>query len=320
MIRSLASALCLVGLSACASQPKPLIGLTPTEEAPSEHEEKAPPAEPAPPPPPDDVVERSALPIRGVRLGDGTALSETRLFNELSRYDVVCLGERHDDPHHHYAELVAIQELARRAQHRGEALGVGFEMFQAPFQSQLDAFSRGRLDAAELRERSEYDTRWGLPFAYYRPLLEAGRDAGLPLLALNARRELSRAVAQQGLSLPPELERELPELDLADSAHRALFNELIAGHPEGHGSPENLYAAQVVWDETMATRASEFLLAFRPVRKLLIVAGVAHCADPAIPSRIERRTGLRVASVRLSTGAPDDTRYYDYALVLERVE
>jgi uncharacterized iron-regulated protein len=270
------------------------------------------------PPTPDDIVERSALPLRGVRLGDNTPLDERRLFDELSRYDAVCVGEEHDDAHHHFAELRTLEELARRARHNGEALGVGFEMFQAPYQGYLDAFSRGRLDEAALLEKTEYDERWGFPFAYYRPLLETARASGLPLLALNARRELTREVAKHGLALPPELERELPALELHDANHRALFDELMAGHPEGHGSPDNLYAAQVIWDETMAARASEFLLAFRPVRRLLVIAGVAHCADPSIPARIERRTGLKVASVRVSVGVPKDTRFYDYALVLDR--
>ncbi len=151
-------------------------------------------------------------------------------------------------------------------------------MFQAPSQSYLDAFSRGRLDEASLLAKTEYDERWGFPFAFYRPLLETARASGLPLLALNARRELTRAVAKHGLALSPELERELPALDLYDPNHRALFDELMAGHPKGHGSPDNLYAAQVVWDETMAARASDFLLGFRPVRKLLVIAGLAHCA------------------------------------------
>jgi hypothetical protein len=37
-----------------------------------------------------------------------------------------------------------------------------------------------------------------------------------------------------------------------------------------------------------------------------------------VPARIERRTGLKVASVRLSVGVPEDERFYDYAIVLDR--
>jgi uncharacterized iron-regulated protein len=309
--------LCLLALSACAGQREATIGFTHVAEAPPQ-EERAPRPEPQAPPPPDDIVERSALPIRGIRLADNTSLDERRLFDELSRYDAVCVGEEHGNPHHHFAEVATLEALARRARHGGQSLGVGLEMFQAPYQAHLDSFSRGRLDEAGLLEKTEYEARWGFPFAYYRPLLETARSAGLPILALNARRELTREVARRGFALPPELERELPELDLDDAVHRALFDEAMAGHPKGHGRPDDLYAAQVVWDETMAARASDFLLGFRPVRKLVVVAGAAHCADPAIPARIERRTGLEVASVRLSVGAPEDTRYYDYALVLER--
>jgi uncharacterized iron-regulated protein len=283
-----------------------------------------PPADPAPPTeprsahvsePPRDVVARSALPISGLRVSDGAQLDAAELFDELSRFDAVCIGESHDDPHHHYAELASLRELARRSAHRGQHLGVGFEMFQAPFQSALDGYRAGHLDENAFLASSQYEERWGFPFAFYRPLLEVGREQGLTLLALNARRELPRAVARRGLGeLPPELTAELPELDLENASHRRNFDRLMQGHP--HGSPENLYAAQVVWDETMAARSVAFLDGGRPARKLLIVAGLAHCAAPAIPDRIERRLAVRVASVLPSVGVPAEAELYDYALVM----
>lgn len=278
-----------------------------------------PPTEPRPeraPEPPADVVARSALPISGVRVSDGVALTAQQLFDELSRFEAVCIGESHDDPHHHYAELTLIEELARRSAHRGELLAVGFEMFQAPFQGVLDGYAQGALSERELLEASEYEQRWGFPFAFYRPLLEAARQRGLVLLALNARRELTRSVAYRGVhGLTPELARELPELDLENQAHRRNFERLMQHHP-GHGSLERFYQAQVVWDETMAQRAAAFLGAHRPSRKVLVVAGLAHCASPAIPQRIARRVSARAASVLPSVGQPAATELYDYALVM----
>jgi uncharacterized iron-regulated protein len=279
----------------------------------------APPHEPHPAKeaePPADIVARSALPITGVRVSDGATLTATQLFDELSRYEAVCIGESHDDPHHHYAELALLEELARRSAHRGEQLGVGFEMFQAPFQGALDAFAHGQSDEAALLEHSEYAERWGFPFAFYRPLLEAAREHGLPLVALNARRELTRSVARRGLAgVPPELQPELPELDMENAAHRQNFERMMQEHP-GHGSLDNYYAAQVVWDETMAQRAAVFLAAGRPSRKLMIVAGLAHCTQPAVPGRLQRRSAAKTVSVMPSVGVPANTDSYDYALVM----
>lgn len=302
--------------AACASAPRQPIGTT----------LDMPRVDPPPPKPaqaplvPDDVVVRSAQPFRGQRNADGHTLEEAQLFDELSHYDVVCLGEAHDAPRDHYAELAITEGLERRARVSGRALGVGFEMFQAPYGDALHAYSIGSLDDAGLQKRTQYEKRWGYPYAYYRPVLELGRAYGLPLKALNASRELTHAVAEQGISdLPRRLRRQLPdELNMSDAEHRAAFDKLMAGHPHTDGAGfdvDNFYAAQVVWDETMAANATRWVMARAPSRQMLVLAGSAHCRHPAIPARIERREPpLRVAGVRLSSDSNDDSAGFDYTL------
>lgn len=284
-------------------------------------------AEPAPAPVsahdkpavPADIVERAALPYHGERLSDGQPLEPDALFAELARADVVCVGEAHDNPHHHFAELEVLRQLAIRAGAGGRELGLGLEMFQRPAQAALDDFTRGELDEATLLEASEWEQRWGYDFAYYRPLLETARERGLALLALNARAELARGVARQGLdALEPQLRSELPELDLQDAEHRQAFDEAMRDHPPLPGGPENLYAAQVVWDETMADSAARWLDGRLPARQLLIVAGRQHCASSAIPTRIERRVPARVFSVIPTFASEETPAGYDYAFVLTK--
>lgn len=248
------------------------------------------------PPPPDDVVHRAALPFEGVRGADGALLAKEALLSELARADAICVGERHGDARDHFAQLATIRGLAERQRVAGFELGVGFEMFQRPSQHALDAFGGGRIDVQELVRASQYEKRWGLPIQFYAPQLEAARAARAELIALNARAELTRAIAKDGLSeLAPDLKKELPRLDFGSAAHRALFEGLMEGHPEG--DLDRMYAAQVTWDETMAERTAEWLTARAPLRKLVILAGRAHCARPGIPERIERRGAFRVVSV-----------------------
>jgi len=269
---------------------------------------------------PDDIVARSAQPFRGQRNADSQALDQAQLFDELAKFDVICLGEAHGTPRDHFAELAIADGLARRARVSGRALGIGFEMFQAIYGAALYAYSTGHLDDAGLRKRTNYDERWGYPYAYYRPVLALGRANGLPLKALNASRELTRSVAEKGISeLSPRLRRQLPaQLDLDDDEHRTQFEKLMADHPHGEGMDlDNFYAAQVVWDETMADKAASWVSARAPLRQLVILAGSAHCRQPAIPSRIERRQRLRVASVRLSAESASDSEGFDYTLVFD---
>lgn len=60
---------------------------------------------------------------------------------------------------------------------------------------------------------------------------------------------------------------------------------------------ERIYAAQVLWDETMAEGAVRWLAA-GPQRQIVILAGNGHCHDSAIVGRIKRRGIEGVLSVR----------------------
>jgi uncharacterized iron-regulated protein len=282
--------------------------------------DKPEPAKPAASAPvPDDVVARAAQPFRAQRNADGELLDEAHLLDELAKFDVLCLGEAHDAARDHFAELAITDGLAQRARFSGRALGVGFEMFQQTYGPALQAYGIGRVDDAGLRKRTHYDELWGFPYAYYQPVLALGRARGLPLKALNAPRDLTHAVAEKGLSgLTPKERRELPDMDLDNAAHRAAFDRLMANHPRGDGMDmDNFYAAQVVWDETMADNAASWVVEHAPSRQLVVLAGSAHCRAEAIPARIERREPLRVANVRLSEHGPADSEGYAYTLIFD---
>lgn len=300
----------------CATTSGAQIGVTTDVEAPG----APPPTEAAPKEiVPEDVVARAAQSFHARRNADGRDLSETALVDELSHFDVLCLGESHDAARDHFAELAVVEGLARRARVSGRDLGVGFEMFQEPYGDALRSYAHGRLDDAGLRKKTHYDERWGFPYAYYRPVLAYARAFGLSLRALNAPRELTHAIAEHGLAdLSPRLRRELPDLDLTDAAHRAEFDRLMADHPNGAKIDlDNFYEAQVVWDETMASNAARWVAARAPSRQLVVLAGSAHCRQEAIPVRVERRVPARVANVRLSAKTAQDSEGFSYTLVFD---
>jgi uncharacterized iron-regulated protein len=287
------------------------------------------PDEPTAPAPaaasPGDVVGAAALPLYGLtELGE---LREPQLWDALAQARAVCLGETHDNPAHHFAQLRALRELATRAQASGLSFAVGFEMFQTPFQSVLSGFAAGEIDERELLAGSEYGARWGYDFALYRPLLELVRMLELPALALNAPVELTERIGDVGLEgLTPPERASLPELDLDDPEYRAYVYELFgASHAAGFGGVdlENPYAVQVVWDETMAQSSSDWLDAGGDAARLAVIAGLGHCHRSAIPSRITRRTGLPVLAVApilaSRIGAPGfpTLEHYDLLLVLD---
>jgi uncharacterized iron-regulated protein len=300
--------LCCAGLLACSSAQRP-------------------PAEiPHAPPLPADVVAKAALPLYVLRKTDHgeEKLTEPLLWQELAMARAVCLGEQHDSPAHHFAQRRALEEIAARSTSEHRVFAVGFEMFQKPYQAALSGFVGGTLPEAQFLIDSEYKERWGFDFALYRPLLDAAREFSLEALALNAPKELTRKVGRTGLASLDAGEKEhLPELDLGNADHKAYFDEAMSEHPMPPDGPKlaNMYAAQVLWDETMAETASTWLSHAGESSRLMIFAGQGHCHKTAIPARITRRLQLPVLSVspvRASELASfKDRNRYDWLIVLD---
>jgi uncharacterized iron-regulated protein len=272
--------------------------------------------------PPRDIVAEAALPVRGLVAGE--LLTEAQLWEHVDRAQVTCFGELHDRAADHFAQTRALAVLLARAS--GTPLALGMEMFQRPFQAPLSAYVSGQLDEAGLIAATEYETRWGWDFAFYRPLLESARSAGIPVLALNAARELTRKIGRTGLESLDEAERaQLPELNLEDAEHRAfVFGLLGAVDHDLQLALENVYVAQTVWDETMAESSANWLAQSGPEARLLITAGAAHCHESAIPRRLTRRTGLEVTSLAVALASElaspgFSPTGYDVLVVLEDV-
>jgi uncharacterized iron-regulated protein len=314
---------CTLVLAACinacaAAQPN-----TPAQTPPN-----APPAAGLPPPRPPlpaDIVAKSAHPLH-VLVGPANdqKLSEPELWETLSKSRAICFGEQHDNPAHHYAQERAIAELAARAAASQRKLAVGFEMFQLPYQAALTGFVTGGVPEAQFLVDSQYKERWGYDFALYRPLLETARQFSLDALALNAPKELSRKIGRTGLSSLDAAEKsQLPELDLGNADHKAYFDAAMSEHPMPPGGPklEDMYAAQVLWDETMADTAARWLEQAGATAQLIVVAGNGHCHRTAIPGRLTRRANVPVLSVTPVMASelakfPDRARY-DWLVVLE---
>lgn len=195
----------------------------------------------------------------------------------------------------------------------------------AGFRCQADRV-RWRQTASARRRRLSppFRSGAGADLALYRPLFEANREQGLDALALNAPTELTRAIGRDGIeSLTPELAAELPELDLDDAEHREHVFGLFGLTPDdpAAASLENVYRAQVTWDETMAQTASEWLTADDD-RRVLAFAGTAHCHESAIPRRVTRRTGIEMLSATPVLASelaafPGDWAGYELLIVLE---
>ncbi len=171
-------------------------------------------------------IRAAALPYSVLDARTGRQLDTEAFWTQLAASRVVCVGEEHPNPHHHWVQLEVMTQMAKR--HTTGKLALGMEMFQRPFQGVLDDYAAKRIDAAALRSRSGYEDRWGFDYNFYGPTIDTARDAGATLLALNAPRELTKKLVRQGIEgLSPDERKQLPELVLDDARHRAWFDALM---------------------------------------------------------------------------------------------
>jgi uncharacterized iron-regulated protein len=182
-------------------------------------------------------IEAAELPYQVVDARTGKSVDEPAFWSRLTAARAVCIGEEHNNPHHHWMQLHIVRELIRRLPH-GTHLALAMEMFQRPFQGVLDDYAAHRIDAAQLRSRSGYADRWGYDYDFYGATIDAAVAAGAQLLAANAARELTKKVSHHGLeSLTAEDKAAMPQLVLDDRAHRAWFDALMEdmGGSAAHG-------------------------------------------------------------------------------------
>ncbi|MCP2726975.1 ChaN family lipoprotein [Limnofasciculus baicalensis] len=219
--------------------------------------------------------------------------SRGAILDELVKADVVYLGETHNNPDDHKAQLEILQALHQR----NPKIAIAMEMFQRPYQSIIDRYLAGELTEAELIEQTEYEKRWGFPWEYYAPLLRFAKDNKLPVLALNTPTEITRKVARHGLeSLTLDEQKHIPpltEIRTDNPDYRKMIQEIYEQHQEGsHGNStsfERFFTTQVLWDETMAETIAQFIIA-NPDYQVVAIAGKGHIIyGYGIPSRVARR-------------------------------
>lgn len=215
------------------------------------------------------------------------------ILNALRAADIVYLGEVHNNAGDRAGQLAILQALHVEQPN----LAIALECFQRPFQGAIDAYLAGEISEAQLVEQSEYATRWGFPWESYAPLLRFAKANQIPVIAANAPTEATRQVARAGLqSLSGDLAGQVPaiaDIDLGPDPYREMLREVFAAHAHGgHGNSagfENFFAAQVLWDETMAEAIAQFRQT-HPETQIVAIAGRGHISHHyGIPDRVARR-------------------------------
>jgi len=199
--------------------------------------------------------------VRDGRTGNAIALDA--LFDQLSRADVVFLGETHVDETTHRLELAAYEALLAR---RAGRVVLSLEFFERDVQPTLDAYLAGTIDESTFVTKSR---PWSNYASAYRPLIEHAKSQKKPVVAANFPTPLRQSVAKEGVAafarLSADERRQAPaELLPETPAYWRRVDNATRGHTGMMGSASDaedprLTDTQSLWDNTMGESCARAL-------------------------------------------------------------
>ncbi|HUT09425.1 MAG TPA: ChaN family lipoprotein [Thermoguttaceae bacterium] len=220
----------------------------------------------------------------------GEPLSYAEILEDLASVRVIYLGESHRLQRHHDIQDRIVADLAKR----DIPLVLALEQMESFRQPVLDRYNRGEITFDELARATEWPERWE-NYRQYQPILKAAREAGAPVLALNARSEAVRQIVRSGgiENLAPEVRKELPDdIQTKDPPYEKLLNLLMMVHMSA--TPERLrpmVEAQIARDEAMASALCSYLQSPQGQgRTAVVLCGAGHVSyGLGTVARVRRR-------------------------------
>jgi uncharacterized iron-regulated protein len=219
-------------------------------------------------------------------LESGREISFSELIADLENARAIFMGELHDHPGHHLAQLAVIQALHQE----GREVAIALEMFQRDDQEALDQWVSGSLSQEELLAVFQRNWQW---WDLYLPIFETARDNGIEMLALNIQREITAQVAREGFdSLSPEQIQEIGFVSCRIDPAYEQFIRRTMGAVHGHHEFDfqHFCEAQLVWDTAMAQRLQQYLDE-NPRKTVVVLAGSGHAWRYGIPAQLDLGTG-----------------------------
>jgi uncharacterized iron-regulated protein len=214
---------------------------------------------------------------------------QAEFWTRIADADVIYIGENHTSRRDHEYQLELIRAMIRNRIH----FAVGWEMFDRTQQPELDRFNERRLSLAELFARTGFEKSWATYSPLYARILETTAQANIPNIGLNAPTGLAHKLGtSEALSLN-EKRQIRTDFRIPAGAYRH-FVRLLGEHPEM--KPDDLprfFAAQNLWDQTMAKTILEFQKK-NPATKLLVLTGRGHVQDGfGVPNYVHQKSATK---------------------------
>ncbi len=202
---------------------------------------------------------------------DGRTLQEATLnqmTSQIQAGEIVILGESHGLEAHRNQHLEVLQQLRAR----GVKVSVGLEFINYTDQLSVDLYRTGQINDEQFLSAIKWT---GFGFEFYKPqLIFPDVHNGEFSIGLNLSRTITSKISKGGLAGLDESDLALlpPNFEVGRDTYKERFMAAAGAHCK---VPENCFAAQSAWDDTMAWTAVQFMKA-HPEQVLVIVVGEFH--------------------------------------------
>jgi len=242
----------------------------------------------------------------------GERVSFEEMMKDLSKVEIVYVGEAHTNPDHHKIQLKIIKALMENH----DDLQVGMEMFDKTYQGVLDEWSAGKLDETVFIEKTHWYAEWNVDYSLYKDLLDLIKEKKIKITALNIPSYIPSRIAVGGIGNLSENDKKyLPAtIDTGVFDHREYLEKIFGLHRiRGRNKFEYFYAAQCVWEEIMAENTANSA----KDGMMVVLAGNGHIIHKyGIPNRAFKRNGKPFRTVfPAQAGRKAELSYADYIWV-----
>lgn len=175
-----------------------------------------------------------------------------KVIADLANYDVVLIGEHHNNSINHWLEKKITEALFEKK--NGQII-LGAEMFERDNQQALDSYLAGKIEGKNLKDSVRL---WNNYETDYKPLLDFAKDKKLKFIATNVPRKYASQTSKQGIKtlneLPEQEKKFIAQLPIEVTLETPGYKEMksLMGDHVDELKLMNFISAQAIKDATMA--------------------------------------------------------------------